>query len=175
MSKQFLIRLVLILLPLVGFAQETKVQLTDKVSISFPEKPTTRDIQGMASIHTVRLADSTANFNAVVSNLEKSNGLSADVLESAQLDPGFWDQAQAGFVAQLGPDAKVLSKEVKQVAGKQVLNLVVSTERNGKKSELTVYIFVQGVYSINIVHTKRADNASVEAKNKFFNSLQIAE
>lgn len=151
------------------------MQLTEKVSISFPEKPATRDIQGIASVHTLRLADSSANFNAVVSNLEKSNGLSADVLESAQLEPSFWDQAEAGFVAQLGPDAKVLSKQVKQISGKQVLNLVVSTERNGKKSELTAYIFVQGVYSINIVYTKRTDSASAEAKNKFFSSLQIAE
>lgn len=175
MSKQFFIRLALVLSPLAGFTQETNVKLSEKVSISFPEKPTTRDIQGITSVYTVRLADSTASFNAIVSNLEKSNGLSADVLESAQLEDGFWDQAEAGFVAQLGADAKVLSKEVKQIAGKQVLNLVVSTERNSKKSELTVYIFVQGVYSINIVYTKRAEAASVDTKDKFFKSLLITE
>lgn len=175
MKKQFFIRLLLVLFPLASFAQESKVKLTDKVTISFPEKPSVKDIQGIASVHSLSLADSTANFNAVVTNLEKANGLTADVLASAQKDPGFWDQAEAGFLAQVGADATLVSKEIKQVGSKQLLELVISIERNGKKRELTAYIFVDGVHSINVVYTKRADAASMAAKEAFFKSLTIAE
>jgi hypothetical protein len=175
MIKQLIIRSLLVLSPVAASSQETRVPLTDKVSVGFPEKPSLNDMRGMASIHTVKLADSTADFIAVVSNLQKSSGLTAGMLESAQSAPEFMDQLQAGFMGQLGPDAKVLSKEVKEIGGNKVLCLSATTERNGRKSELSVYLFVHDVYSINIVHRKRTDGASVDAKNAFFESLRIAE
>jgi hypothetical protein len=52
--------------------------------------------------------------------------MTADVLETAQQQGEFWEQAQNGFVAQLGSDATVLSSEVKEISGKQVLHFVVS-------------------------------------------------
>ena len=173
MYKLFIIRLILVFFPFAAMSQETKIQLTEKVSISFPEKPTVRDMQGISIQHTVRLADSTANFYAVAINLEKSNGMSASMLETAQQDPSFWEQAEKSFVAQLGSDAEVSFSEVKEIGEKQILHLVVSATRNGKKSEMTVYVFVEGVHTINIVHQKRSQDALVELKNKYFGSLQI--
>lgn len=130
---------------------------------------------GPVAMHTVSMTDSTADFIATVTNLNKSNGLTAEMLETAQSAPEFLDQVQVGFIGQLGPDVKVLSKEVKNIGGRQVLNLLVASDRNGKKYELSVYLFIHDVYSVNIVHRKRTDGASVDAKNAFFESLRIAE
>ena len=111
----------------------------------------------------------------MATNLEKSSGMKADVLEAAQQETSFWEQLEQSFVAQVSSDASVLSSEVKQISGKQVLHLIVSGTRNGKKLEITVYIFIDGVYTVNIVHQKRAEGASVELKNRFFNSLQLSK
>jgi len=169
-----MIHLLFILFPIAAMSQETKVQLTEKVSISFPEKPDVRNMQDIATIYSLKLADSTANFNVVVQNLGK-NGLTEEQIESAQLDLTFWEQLEASFIAQLGNETKVLSKEKKNISGKDVLILELSTERNGKKMEVRSYIFIDRIHSINIVHSKRSDGASVDIKNKFFNSLKIVE
>ncbi|MFN5133926.1 MAG: hypothetical protein ACK5DG_01325 [Chitinophagaceae bacterium] len=169
------ILLLFILFPIAATSQETKMQLTEKVAISFPEKPDVRNMQEITTVYSLKLADSTANFNVVVQNLEKGNSLTAELLETAQLEPNFWEQLEASFVAQLGSETKVLSKEMKNIGSKKVLALVLSTERNGKKLELSSYLFIQGVYSINIVHSKRADGASADVKNNFFNSIKIEE
>lgn len=157
------------------FAQENKVQLTEKVSIVFPEKPATRDMQGVATLHTLRLADSSANFNVIVTNLEKSNGLTADVLEAAKLEPAFWEQAETAFIASLGADAKLVSKEMKQVGNQEALSMQVTSERNGKKTLFTVYILTEGVFSINVVYTNRSGQASETLRDNFFKSLAIKE
>ena len=71
MKKLFIIHFLFILFPIAAMSQETKIQLTEKVSISFPEKPDVRNMQEIASVYSVKLADSTANFNVVVQNLLK--------------------------------------------------------------------------------------------------------
>jgi hypothetical protein len=173
MNKLPLIRLILILTPFSAFSQETIVQLTEKVSVTFPEKPLMRDMQGVSVQHYVRLADSTANFIASATNLEKSSGMTADLLQTAQKQDEFWEQAQKGFVAQLGTDATVLSSELKEISGKKVLHFVVSVMRNGAKVEITVYMLFDDIYTINIIHQKRSEEASVEAKIKYFASMNI--
>jgi hypothetical protein len=173
MNKLILIRLILIVSPFPAFSQETRVQLTEKISVTFPEKPLIRDMQGVSVQHYVRLADSTANFIASATNLEKSSGMTADLLQEAQQEDEFWEQAQKAFVAQLGTDATVVSSEIKEISGKKILHFVVSATRNGAKVEITVYMLFDGIYTINIVHQKRSEEASVEAKNKYFTSLHI--
>ncbi len=168
-----IIRLVLILCPFVVMSQETKIQLTDKVSVVFPEKPATRNMQDIGVQHTLKLSDSTANFYALATNLEKSSGMTADVLEAAQQESAFWEQLEKSFVAQVSNDASVLSSEIKQISGRQVLHLIISGTRNGKKLEITSYIFIDGVYTVNIVHQKRSEDASADLKNKYFDSLNI--
>lgn len=177
MNKYFKNWVILILFPCSVFAQENKIQLTEKVSIEFPDKPNKRDVQGMATVYTIKLADSTANFNVVVTNLEKSNGLSADVLSTAQSEPGFWEQTESSFISSLGTDVNpnILSKEIIEINNQKILKLLIGTNRNGKYAELTAYIFVNDVFSIKILYTKRSENASTESKNKFLNSLKINE
>jgi hypothetical protein len=53
--------------------------------------------------------------------------------------------------------------------------LELSTERNGKKMEAKSYIFIDSVHCITIFHSKRAVGASVDLRDKFFNSLKIVE
>lgn len=173
MSMSIIIRLVLILCPFAVMSQETKIQLTDKVSVVFPEKPATHNMQDIGVQHTLKLSDSTANFYALATNLEKSSGMTADVLEAAQQESAFWEQLEKSFVAQVSSDASVLSSEVKQINGKQVLHLIVNGTRNGKKLEITVYIFIDDVYTVNIVYQKRSEDASADLKNKYFDSLSI--
>ena len=174
MRKLFVIQFLFILIPIVAISQEAKIQLTEKVSISFPEKPNVRNMQDIASIYSLKLSDSTANFNVVVQNLGK-NGLTEEQIESAQLEPAFWEQIEASFIAQLGQETEVLSKEMKNISAKDVLILELSTERNGKKFEIKSYLLIDKVHSINIVYSKRSDAASVDVKNMFFNSLKIVE
>ena len=173
MIKSIIIRLILILCPFAAMSQETKIQLTENVTVVFPEKPISRNMQDVGVQHTLKLADSTANFYALATNLEKSSGMTADVLEAAQQESAFWQQLEQSFVAQVSSDASVLSSEVKQISGRQVLHLIISGTRNGKKLEITVYIFIDGVHTVNIVHQKRAEEASADLKNKYFASLQI--
>lgn len=174
MRKLTIIYFLFILFPIAAMSQETKVHLTEKVSINFPEKPEVRNMQDIATIYLLKLADSTATFNVVVQNLGK-NGLNKEQIESAQSEPTFWEQLEASFIAQLGNEVKVLSKEKKNISGKDILMLALSTERNGKKIEVRSYLFIDRVHSINIVHSKRSDGASDDVKNKFFNSLKIVE
>jgi hypothetical protein len=54
-----------------------------------------------------------------------------------------------------------------------VLHLIISGTRNGKKLEITVYIFIDDVYTVNIVYQKRSEDASADLKNKYFDSLSI--
>ncbi|MCA6471273.1 MAG: hypothetical protein ACK5RI_10085 [Bacteroidota bacterium] len=175
MSKSIILRLVLIFCPLAVMAQETKIQLTEKVSIVFPEQPTSRNVQDINVQHTVKLADSTANFYALAINLEKSSGMTAEVLEAAQQESSFWEQLERSFVAQVSSDASVLSSELKQINERQVLHLLISGTRSGKKIEITAYIFIDGIFAVNVVHQKRDEGASVELKNRFFKSLQLSK
>jgi hypothetical protein len=71
MKKLFLIHFLFVLFPIAAMSQETKVQLTEKVSINFPEKPEVKNMQKGSSLYVVKLADGTANFNVVVQNLLK--------------------------------------------------------------------------------------------------------
>jgi hypothetical protein len=175
MRKLFIIHFLFVLFPIAAMSQETKIQLTEKVSISFPEKPDVRNMQEVATVYTLKLADSTASFNVSIQNLEKSNSLTAEMLETAQLDSSFWEQLESSFIAQLGSETKALSREIKKIGTKDVLNLVLNTVRNGKKLEVSAYVFIEGVHSINVVHNKRADTASLDLKNKFFNSVNILD
>jgi hypothetical protein len=174
MRQLLIIHFLFILFPIAAMSQQTKVQLTEKVSISFPEKPDVRNMQDVATIYSFKLADSSANFNVVVQNLGK-NGLTEEQIQSAQLEPAFWEQLEASFVAQLGNETKVLSKEKKNISGKDIMILELSTERNGKKMEAKSYIFIDSVHCITIFHSKRAVGASVDLRDKFFNSLKIVE
>jgi hypothetical protein len=160
------------------FAQQTHpVKLSEKISVSFPQEPEKQDFEGVAQVYNLRLADSTANFLAVVSNLEKQAGLDAATLAEASLMPEFWDQTAEGFMGQMGPDAKLKNREMKNIKGFDVMELTIERQEEGQAglNTLTIYIFVQDVYSFNIGHANRGGKADPKMKEAFFNSIVIAD
>lgn len=54
MRQVNIIHLLFILFPITAMSQDTKVQLTEKVSISFPEKPDVRNMQDVATIYSLK-------------------------------------------------------------------------------------------------------------------------
>jgi hypothetical protein len=157
-----------------AMGQAVGQKLTSRVSIQFPGTYKTQEM-GPSTLFNLRLADSTANFVAVVSDLQKSNGLDAATLAAASLTPEFWDQVQEGFMAQFGPDVKFISKEMKQIAGFDIMQLVLErpVQETNTNNTVTVYILVDDVYSLNIVHTNRGGKADEKLKKAFFESLTI--
>ncbi|HMP91527.1 MAG TPA: hypothetical protein PKD90_01545 [Phnomibacter sp.] len=153
-------------------SQPATIQLAEGVSIQFPTQPERRDM-GPATLYTLRLADSTANFNAIVSDLQKGNGLDAETLEAAKLDPVFWEQTEQAFLASLGPNAKLKESKRKTVSNSEALELTIERAQDGKVSTLLVLIFTHGVYSFNVVYTNRNGQGSPALQDAFFSSIQI--
>lgn len=155
-------------------AQSISQKLTERISISFPAEYKKQEM-GPTNLYTLRLADSTANFIAVVSDLQKSNGLDAATLAEANLAPEFWDQAEQGFLAQMGEGAKLKGREMKNIKGYDIMELTIErpVSESGSSNILTVYIFVDDVYSLNIAHTNRGGKADEKLKKAFFDSIVI--
>jgi len=154
--------------------QAIEQKLTERVSIRFPAAYKKQDM-GANTLYNLRLADSTANFVAVVSDLLKSIGLDAATLTAASMSTEFWDQAEEGFMAQMGPDAKLLGREMKQIAAYDIMQLTIErpVKENNTMNTLTVWIFVDDVYSLNIAHTNRGGKADENLKKAFFESITI--
>ena len=160
---------------LVGNSQTPNdaIKLSDKVSIQFPEKPITQDM-GPAKLYNLRLEDSSANFLALATDLQKSNGLDAATLSEASMQPEFWDQAEQGFISSMGESAKLVSREMKNITGIDVMQIVITrvTEK-GETNTVTVWIFVEDIYSINLIHTNRAGKADEKKRDAFFASVEV--
>lgn len=174
MPKLFTVHFLFLLLPIAAIAQETKVQLAKNVSIIFPGKPDVQNIQKGSSLYVVKLADGTANFNVVVQNLLEI-GQTAKQIKAQQSNPSFWEQMEPFLLSPYGNETKILSRDILKIGTKEVLSLVFSALINGSNREISSYFFIEGVNSINIVHYKRTESASMDLKKNFFNSLKILD
>lgn len=174
MKHRLLFLLLLAVTVLPAFAQEVKTTITDRISIGFPGEPVTSTM-GPSTLRILKLADSTANFNVVVTNLEKAGGITQEALQQAMQDPGFWDQTEQGFMSQVGAKAKLVSKQVKNISGMDFLELVVdSPSISGPINRLTVWIIVDGLNTINVIHNSRGGKGDDGKKQKYFSSLSVA-
>ena len=63
-------------------AQSIQQNLTGRISISFPSAFKTQEM-GPSTLYNLRLADSTANFVAIVTDLQKGSGIDAATLANA--------------------------------------------------------------------------------------------
>lgn len=151
--------------------QEVKQALTERIQVTFPAQPVKRDL-GPAVTYAVRLADSTANFTAMVTDLEKANNLTADAIAEAMQEPEFWGQVEQGFLMQMGKDAKIISREPRTIGrfeGREMVlerpNPTVGTAR------ITVWLFIEGKLSIYVVHNDKAGKADPALKAKYFTSV----
>lgn len=152
-------------------AQEVKQVLTEKIQVTFPGQPVKRDL-GPAVTYAVRLADSTANFTAMVTDLEKANNLTADAIAEAMQEPEFWDQVEQGFLMQMGKDARVVSREPKKVGQNEGRELVLERPNpSGGTSRITAWFFIEGKHSVYVVHNDKAGKADQALKAKYFASV----
>ena len=152
-------------------AQEVKQTLTEKIQVTFPGQPVKRDL-GPAVTYTVRLADSTANFTAMVTDLEKANDLTADAIAEAMQEPEFWEEVEEGFLMQLGKDAKVVSREPRKIGQFEGREMVVERPNlTGGTSKVTAWFFIEGKLSIYVVHNDRTGKADQALKAKYFASV----
>ncbi|MGB4770021.1 MAG: hypothetical protein WBP58_01090 [Chitinophagaceae bacterium] len=152
-------------------AQEVKQTLTEKIQVTFPAQPVKRDL-GPAVTYAVRLADSTANFTAMVTDLEKANNLTADAIAEAMLEPEFWEQVEQGFLMQMGKDAKVVSREPKKIGQSEGREMVLERPNpTGGTSRITAWFFIEGKMSIYVVHNDKAGKADQALKAKYFASV----
>ena len=152
-------------------AQEVKQTLTEKIQVTFPGQPVKRDL-GPAVTYAVRLADSTANFTAMVTDLEKANNLTADAIAEAMQEPEFWDQVEQGFLMQMGKDAKVVSRETKKIGQFEGREMVLERPNpTGGTAKITAWFFIEGKLSIYVVHNDRSGKADPALKAKYFASV----
>jgi hypothetical protein len=74
----------------------------------------------------------------------------------------------------LGEDAKLITKDMKNISGIDAMEMVVERKtEKGETNTITAWIFVEGVYSINVIHTNRAGKADTKIKDAFFASIKV--
>ncbi len=151
-------------------AQSDTVKL-DRIKLVFPGKVTT-DEQGPAKRCQLRLADSTANFQVIQTDLS-AMGLDEATAIAMQAEPAFWEQTRDGLVAQLG-DAKLIKDEMLEYKGTKVMQLQMERpSKEGGINRLTLRILLVGTYMIQYGHTDRNGKSNPSLRDAFFNSLQF--
>lgn len=151
-------------------AQADTVKL-ERIQLVFPGKVTLEE-QGPAKRCQLRLADSTANFQVIQTDLS-AMGLDESTAIAMQAEPAFWEQTRDGMVAQLG-DAKLIKDEMIDYKGANVMQLQMERpSKEGGINRLTLRILIVGTYMIQYGHTDRNGKADAQLREAFFSSLQI--
>lgn len=151
-------------------AQSDTVKL-ERIQLVFPGKVKI-DEQGPAKRCQLRLADSTANFQVIQTDLS-SMGLDEATAIAMQAEPAFWDQTRDGMVAQLG-DAKLIKDEMLEYKGTKVMELLMERpSKEGGINRLTLRILIVGTYMVQYGHTDRNGKSDASMRDAFFASLQI--
>jgi hypothetical protein len=143
----------------------------ERLQLVFPGKAQV-DEQGPAKRCQLRLADSTANFTVIQTDLS-AMGLDESTAIAMQAEPAFWEQTRDGMVAQLG-DAKLIKDEMIDYKGANVMQLQMERpSKEGGINRLTLRILIVGTYMIQYGHTDRNGKADAQLREAFFSSLQI--
>lgn len=143
----------------------------ERIRLVFPGKVTT-DEQGPAKRSQLRLADSTANFQVIQTDLS-SMGLDESTAIAMQAEPDFWEQSRDGLMAQLG-DAKLIKDEMLDYKGTKVMQLLMERpSKEGGMNRLTLRILLVGTYMIQYGHTDRNGKSDPILRDAFFASLQF--
>lgn len=151
-------------------AQSDTVKL-DAIRLVFPGKVTVEE-QGPAKRSQLRLADSTANFQVIQTDLS-SMGLDESTAVAMQAEPAFWEQTRDGLVAQLG-DAKLIKDEMLDHKGRKVLQLLMERpSKEGGMNRLTLRIMIVGTFMIQYGHTDRNGKSDPNLRDAFFASLEF--
>jgi len=151
-------------------AQSETVKL-DRIQLVFPGKVKT-DEQGPAKRCLLRLADSTALFQVIQTDLS-TMGLDESAAIAMQAEPAFWEQSRDGLVAQMG-DAKLIKDEMLDYKGVKVMQLKLERpSKEGGTNLLTLRMLIVGTYMIQYGHTDRNGKADAGMRDAFLASLQV--
>ena len=152
-------------------AAQTDTVKLERIQLVFPAKVTLED-QGAAKRCQLRLADSTANFLLIQTDLS-TMGLDEATAIAMQGEPEFWEQTRTGLVAQMG-DAKLIKDEMLDYKGTKVMQMELERpSKEGGINRLTLRTLIVGTYMIQYGHTDRNGKANAQVREAFFSSLQI--
>jgi hypothetical protein len=157
----------------VANGQKQEIKLTEKAKVIFPGTPNKSGNEA-SDLYLLKLPDSTANFIASVTDLQKTNGFDEATLVQASMQPEFWEQAAKGLMSQMGNEAKEISRTMKNIKGYDAMQMEIQRPNHeGKTNTITALIFLEGVKSINIMHTNRGGRADAQVTKDFFESVTI--
>ncbi|MBM3431651.1 MAG: hypothetical protein FJX92_01430 [Bacteroidetes bacterium] len=149
-------------------AQADTVKL-ERIQLIFPGKITMEE-QGPTKRCQLRLADSTANFQVIQTDLS-AMGLDETTAIAMQAEPEFWEQTRNGLVAQMG-DSKLIKDEMLDYKGVKMMQMEMERpSKEGGVNRLTLRTLIVGTYMIQYGHTNRNDKADVAVRDAFLSSL----
>lgn len=170
--KKILVLLVMCLGLLQVDAQEVKMAVTPKTSVSFPGQPSKTEA-GAAVNYILAAKDSAYVYTVAVIDLEASRGLSAEVIALAVLDPTFWDQVETGYLTSMGEGFVKRKREVRTINGKQALYIEGDKKDGSSAVDIAALVFMEGKYSINFVHINKTGKDP--GRERFFSSIETKE
>jgi hypothetical protein len=151
-----------------------KVEINPGVSISFPVKPIKNESSPGQKTFILKHADSTANYFVTASDLGIAMGIDESTLSAEMEKEESWEQAKTAFVNSMGPDANLVKDEMTTLKGQKALKFIIDRKNDkGGVNNLTVYIFVKGTVSYNVMFSNRGGKADEKMKQQFFDSLEI--
>lgn len=147
------------------------VTLAEKVSIELPGSPTENSDMGFP-MQKVTLGDG-AEFNAFAIDYSKF-GVSEEMLKSMAESGQIKEQIESMTSAQ--PGVKLIKNEEGKYQDKYpCYNLVLEMEKDGVKATVNQRTVIFKQYIINTVYQPGKSGSNEDMKNKFFNSLKLAE
>lgn len=151
-----------------------KIEINPGISISFPAKPLINNAANGQKTFILRQADSTTNYLVAASDLSLAMGIDEATLAEAMEKEESWDQAKNAFMGSMGADATLVKDEMTTIKEKKALKLIINRKNDkGGVNTLTVFIFVNGTVSYNIMFNNRGGKADEKMKQQFFDSLEI--
>ena len=151
-----------------------KVEISSNLAVSFPAKPLKNEPANGKKIFILKHADSTANYIVVSSDLGISMGIDEATLTAEMEKEESWEQAKNALVGSMGAEATLIKDEMTTIKGNKALKLIIERENDkGGINTLTIFIFVKGTVSYNLMFNSRGGKADEKMKQQFFDSVEF--
>ncbi len=151
-----------------------KVEINPGISISLPAKPNKSEPAKGQKTFILKHADSTANFIIAASDLGITMGIDEATLGAEMDKEESWEQAKTAFMGSMGATATLVKDEMTTIKGIKSLKLIIDRKNEkGGMNTLTVFIFVKGTVSYNIIFNNRGGKADEKMKQQFFDSVEV--
>lgn len=151
-----------------------KVEISSNLTVSFPAKPIKNEPASGQKTFILKHADSTANYIIAASDLGIAMGIDEATLSTEMEKEESWEQAKTAFVNSMGTEANLVKDEMTTLKGNKALKLIIERKNDkGGTNTLTVFIFVKGTVSYNVMFNNRGGKADEKMKQQFFDSIEI--